>query len=476
MKSSSQISLGVGLLALLGAVPLFLGGQPLFAGAVIIVGALVIWRVHRSLSSLDQISAAVAQLAVGDLSQPRLTINATDDLEKLATSVNSLHYLLRGFSEEAVELADGMIGAKSMVQRVMETGDLSQVDLPLNTKHGDLNHSFTLLTNQLRRVTVKALLIADDQVYNTALDEKLPGELGDAFGLMVRNLRGLASRAADIADGDLKIQIDGDGDLTNAFNNMVVGLRTLVDQIVGTAVQLASSSEQILQVLREQQSSSAVQARKVQRTQQAMASLLESANAIASDAQGVATAAEQTRDKNRQIGQHTDKLSQYIIRINEILKQIRSIADRSDLLALNASLEGSRAGSSGKGTALLAQEMRRLAENTMTLVSDIQELTTGVRAAAHTAADASQQGLKLSENTSESAARITEFIRHQNQETEAVNDAMQTLAGVTTQQVNASREVTATASELAELAEQLNRLVDRFEIDGRSSQPGEIPN
>src|SRR5699024_3184527 len=148
------------------------------------------------------------------LSQPRLTVTWTGEAGRMATAWNQLLTQLRMLSEEATELANGFIGVQSLQDWVLETGQLSAVDLPTHASQGDLNRSFAELTNQLRRLTVKAHIIANDQLYNPALDEELPGELGEAFGMMVENLRTLAGRANEIARGDLTSSVEGDGDLT----------------------------------------------------------------------------------------------------------------------------------------------------------------------------------------------------------------------------------------------------------------------
>ncbi len=323
-------------------------------GAAALLGcasALVIWQVYRILSPYEAVVVAVERLAAGDLSQPRLTVGSGAEMGRMATAFNQLLTQLRLLSEEATELANGYIGVRALQDRVLETGQLSAVDLPTSASQGDSNRSFAELTNQLRRLTVKAHIIANDQLFNPALDEQLPGELGEAFGMMVSNLRTLAERAEQIAGGDLTSSVEGDGDLTGAFNTMVTGLRELVEEITRSALQVASSTEEMQQVLREHEASARHQAERIGNAQRTVAELLSAADSIADNAHQVFQAAEDTRDQNRHIGMRIDELNQFSARITEILELIRSIADRSDLLALNASLEGARTGEAGKGFA-----------------------------------------------------------------------------------------------------------------------------
>lgn len=440
------------------------------AALLVVAGGVVIWQVRRSLAPYETVVVAVERLAAGDLSQPRLTLDAGGEIGRMATAFNQLLTQLRLLSEEATELAHGYIGVQSLQDRVLETGQLSAVDLPTSASQGDLNRSFAQLTNQLRRLTVKAHIIANDQLFNPALDEQLPGELGDAFGMMVDNLRTLAGRAQEIAGGDLTSSVEGQGDLTNAFNTMVTSLRQLVEEIMRSALQVASSTEEMLQVLRQHESSARHQASRIGNAQRAVEQLLDSADTIADSAHQVFQAAEEARDQNRQIGMRIDELNQFSTRITEILKLIKSIADRSDLLALNASLEGARTGEAGKGFALVANEMRRLAENTKESVGSIKMLVDDIQGSTRATANACKEGLVRSEDTTDAALDIKVVTREQRENTDEVNQAMEDLSRLVTHSVSGIRQVSVAASELAELSESLRELVDRFDVgDGVSA-------
>ena len=435
-------------------------------GAVVValVGAVAHWQAVRVIGAHEEVFDAVEQLAAGDLSQSRLTIDASGSVGEMATAVNRLLTQLRLISEEAIDLAQGTIGVQHLQDEVVDSGQLSVVDIPTSDEQGDLNRSFAELTNQLRRVTVKAHIIANDQLFNPALDEELPGELGDAFAMMVKNLRGLATRAEDIAGGDLSTQVAGEGDLTDVFNDMIVGLRQLVDEITESALQVATSTEEMHQVLRRHEESAVVQVERIDETRQTVANLFQSSDEIADGARQVHGDAEETCEKSRQIVRRIEGLLEHSDRISEILDLIKNIANRSDLLALNASLEGVRAGNSGKGFALVAGEMRRLAENTKHSVADIEELVRDIQESARETANSCQQGVALSEQTTETAMSIRVVTGDQREDTGQVNEAMEELSSLVTQGATGVHQVRLTASELAELSGRLRQLVDRFKL------------
>ena len=89
------------------------------------------------------------------------------------------------------------------------------------------------------------------------------------------------------------------------------------------------------------------------------------------------------------------KLSTRVERIGTVVEVIDEIADRSDLLALNAALEGAKAGEAGRGFSIVAAEMRRLAENVMESTKEIKNLITEIREATHAAKEASDGNKRM---------------------------------------------------------------------------------
>src|SRR5690606_16587442 len=109
----------------------------------------------------------------------------------------------------------------------------------------------------------------------------------------------------------------------------------------------------------------------------ALKSLLESIATIRKDADSIHEA--------------TGRLSRRVERIGSVVEVIDEIADRSDLLALNAALEGAKAGEAGRGFSIVAAEMRRLAENVLTSTKEIKGLIGEIREAADGTAEATER-------------------------------------------------------------------------------------
>lgn len=416
----------------------------------------------------EELARALEKFARGKLREADLSFDPERvgaPLARSATALTEVAAQMNQLCERADALARGQIELGELEDRALATRRLAEVDLPRPQDGGELEDRFVALNNQLRRLTVQARVVASDELESPILNERLPGELGDAFGVMVENLRELAERARLIARGDLTSYSEADGDLNTSFNTMVSGLREVVEQITQTAVRISTSAEEILAVLREQELSASHQASGVEETQRTMETLLSSAKKIAESAQTVFKSAERTQANNRTIADRASELKSHTERIGEILESIKEIADRSDLLALNASLEGLRAGEAGKGFTLVANEMRRLAENIKGSVGDIKELLSDIRESALSSVMAIEEGTRLSERTTDSALKITLITQQQQSGTEQVTQSMEELSHLINQGLSGTQQVTTAASELAGLSEDLRLLVDSFRLD-----------
>lgn len=163
-------------------------------------------------------------------------------------------------------------------------------------------------------------------------------------------------------------------------------LKKFVTEIREAALQLSTSSAEVFAAATQNESSTSAQASAIHETTATMEELKGASHQIAENAQMVASIAEQTLSGARQgegaiksfmssmesvkrnaveVDDAIAKLSKRVERIGTVVEVIDEIADRSDLLALNAALEGAKAGEAGRGFSIVAAEMRRLAENVM---------------------------------------------------------------------------------------------------------------
>ncbi len=326
------------------------------------------------------------------------------------------------------------------------------------------------VANRIRRMTETALRIAagdlsQQEVAAGSGDEV--GNMAEAFNRMLRSLRELAAAADRVAKGDLTVRLEMEGQVAKAFNGMVEGQQGVVKQIAATSASLAGAAAEIYAASQEQEASATQQSSSVEEVSRTMQSLLEAAAHISESARGVLGNAERTRETTETTARKITELSVHTNRITEILEVIRDIADRSDLLALNASLEGTRAGEAGRGFSLVASEMRRLAERVTASVQDIKSLVSDVRASSSSTVMATEEGRKLAEGTTESARQITMVTQQQRTGTEQVSQSMKDISTMLSQSAAATRQQRALAEDLKHQADRLAEVVGRFSVDGR---------
>jgi methyl-accepting chemotaxis protein len=195
-----------------------------------------------------------------------------------------------------------------------------------------------------------------------------------------------------------------------------------------------------------------------------MTSLLDSASHIAESVGAVLSDAELTRSTTEQMATCISELNTHTGRIGELLLEIRNVADRSDLLALNGSLEATRAGEAGRGFSLVAAEMRRLAERVTATVENVRVLVGDIRASGSATVMANEQSRKLAESTTDAARRITLVTQQQRTATDQVTSSVRDIADVIAQAAAATTQTRVSAEQLKTQADHLETLVQRFEV------------
>lgn len=271
-------------------------------------------------------------------------------------------------------------------------------------------------------------------------------------------------RARRITTGDLTGVVEHDGEVASVVGDMLDGLRGLVEQIQSNAAHVASASTEIAAMSQQQERSAVQQGGAIEETRRTVAGLLESSGQIASSARGVAENASATLHNAQLIANRIHTLTAQTQRIAEILEIIKEIANKSELLALNAALEGAKAGEAGRGFSLVASQMQRLAESVMESVKGVKELTTAIREATNATALATEDTTKLAADTAEAAQRIRVILEQQSSSTEQVTRAIDEIAEATHQAAAGTNQVLQAVRELSTVSERLNKYAGRFQL------------
>jgi methyl-accepting chemotaxis protein len=247
---------------------------------------------------------------------------------------------------------------------------------------------------------------------------------------------------------------------------------TIAQPMLELATQLTRLSQDLAGLAHSQETASTQQVSAIDQTRGTMEVMLASAQQIADSSSAVLGNAERTVNGNRDVAHRIKELNNHAERVAEILAVIMQVADRTDLLALNAALEGTKAGEAGRGFTLVAAEMRRLAESVMESVAGIRRLMNDMRSASQSAVQAGQEGIALSEETTRSARDIALVTQQQRKATEQVGRSMDDMAATVSEAMASTRQTASTAHDLVHAALRLDRLVGSGGVRGQNRHRG----
>jgi methyl-accepting chemotaxis protein len=236
-------------------------------------------------------------------------------------------------------------------------------------------------------------------------------------------------------------------------------LRNVMRTLAEATGFVSAAAAEILAVAKQTEANAADEAAFVDETRRAMDGLVESASAIAGSASQVLERAEQSAAASRTIAARIAELNAQALRITDISDVIRGIADKSDILALNASLEGSKAGEAGRGFALVGAEMRRLAETVMGAVKQIKQLANEMREVSQAAVLATEEGQKLAAETTQTSKQITLITSQQRTATQQVTQSVNEIQQFTRQAMGGAKQARSAAGDLVRTTTQLSTLL-----------------
>lgn len=235
-----------------------------------------------------------------------------------------------------------------------------------------------------------------------------------------------------------------------------VGLtRRMVKPVIGVGERLQGMAADMHSTSQEQQAGAAEQSSAVEETRRTFTGLLDATQSLSRIGEDVLANAELSQRNAQSIASRIDDLSTSTATINEILALVKDVANKSEILALNAALEGSKAGDAGRGFSLVATQMQRLAEQVMGSVKKIEVLTGVITKSSTSAVLAAEEAEKVATSTTAAAREISAAVAQQQSGAEQVSVAMDEIGHVAHNNVEAARGIVSAANGLITLAEKL---------------------
>jgi methyl-accepting chemotaxis protein len=324
-------------------------------------------------------------------------------------------------------------------------------------------------------------------------------------------------RAAAISKGDLSgapiIVSTNDelGELAGAINTMQQSLRETISSVSASAERIATASEEFSATAAEQAQGAETQKDQTHQVATAMQEMSSTVQQVSDNSNKAAEASRNAADTARRggtivedtltkmraiadsVGQTAKKvqeLGKSSNQIGEIIGVIDDIADQTNLLALNAAIEAARAGEQGRGFAVVADEVRKLAERTSKATKEITQMIENIQTETKSAVEAMQSGTKQVELGVESTTKAGSSLQEIISTSEHVGEMVMLIATAATEQASASEEInlnidqiakitqeTATGAnesakavhELSNLATELHAIVSKFKIGSDKS-------
>lgn len=402
------------------------------------MGNLTLKQVRRTTEDLQTQFDAVRQ---GNLNV-QATVYSEDQLGQLAAGFNEMARVIFTTTNEAQRKADEQEEAKENLQRQV----IRLLDDVEGAARGDL--------------TVQAEVTAD-----------VLGAVADAFNLTIQNLRDIVQQVKVAAR-----------EVTKGATNSETFARALSSDALRQAEELAVTLNSV-QVMTDSIQRVAEAAREAETvTREASAFALKGGEAVENTVAGILEIRETVAETTRKV----KRLAESSQEISKIVALISQIASRTNLLALNASIEAARAGEAGRGFAIVADEVRQLADRSAKSLKEIEEIvrqiqseTSSVMTAMEEGTQQVIQGTKLAEEAKRSleniiqvANRIDILVRsittdtvEQTETSRAVAQVMQSVELTAQETSQEAQRVSGALQHLVGVSRDLISSVERFRVE-----------
>ncbi|XAW91047.1 methyl-accepting chemotaxis protein [Pseudomonas abietaniphila] len=415
----------------------------------------------------------------------------------------------------------GLLTAKQALQRYREQLiRFKELQTQVEAAHESMEAMGDSLLTSTQEISTLQGLRRDDEATRSRKALISVAALAMMLGLMaawlitqqiIAPLRETLNAAKRIAQGNLSVDLDVQrrdemGDLQHSIQDMTQSLRTLISGISDGVAQIASAATQLSAVT--EQTSAGVNSQKDETDQVATAmnqmtsTVLEVARNAEEASEAAQQADQQAREGDKVVSDAISQIERLATEVNNstlamgqlklesdkiggVLDVIKSVSQQTNLLALNAAIEAARAGEAGRGFAVVADEVRSLAQRTQESTEEIEVLiaalqngtqqVVGTLDASRSLSDSSVELSRRAGNALEHITRTVSTIQNMNQQiatageeqtvvADQINRSVINVRDVSEQTAAASEETAASSVELARLGAQLQAMVGKFRV------------
>lgn len=383
------------------------------------------------------------------------------------------------------------------------------LDISIKDEIGEMATSFKEMAHTLNEAAQTANRLSRGDLSISVQPRSDKDVLGNALLTLVQNLNNIAELAHRIGQGDLRVSSlkrSEEDILGNALENLVKHLNTILSEIKESTAILGSASNEITATSAQVSSSVIQTSSAVAQTSASIEEIKQTAKLSSSRAIHTAESTERSLENSKagilaleenmqglnQIKEKMDLIASNIVQlseqsqlIGEIIATVEDIANQSNLLAVNASIEAVRAGENGKGFSVVAQELKNLAEQSkegtiqiQKILTNIQKMTGTLVMVAEQGGNAVANGIAQAQNAKTSisvlnqsavdAARAGKQIAASYEQElagmEQISGAMSSVKEAMSQNTESIKQVEESARNLNTLSQKLSSLLEQYTV------------